>query len=173
MAMAALWPGCKCTCGSGGIHLRSSADDPEELASKEPEPRRVVLDDKHLYWTVWGSGMSGDHSKTGIVKRMHKDGKGAPEVFAPGQSHPAGIAIDATTVYWANEGDGNVMKLAKAGGVPSILTADIPDPASVAVDASGIYVGTIGHEIWKTDVAGAKCKSLARLEGEPQQSAPR
>jgi hypothetical protein len=42
---------------------------------------------------------------------------GAPTTLTSGQPMPSGIAVDATSVYWANAGssptDGAVMKTAK------------------------------------------------------------
>ena len=36
-----------------------------------------------------------------------------PTVLANGQNSPFGIAIDATWIYWVNNADGTVMKVAK------------------------------------------------------------
>jgi hypothetical protein len=33
------------------------------------------------------------------------------QAFVTGQNNPQGIAVDATSVYWANEGAGTVMKV--------------------------------------------------------------
>jgi sugar lactone lactonase YvrE len=71
-------------------------------------PSDVAVDDDSVYFT---------DAKLGQVLRVAKSG-GAPIVLASGQNGPAGIAVDASCVYWANGGspsgdDGAVMKAGK------------------------------------------------------------
>ncbi len=58
-----------------------------------------------------------------------------------GASIPAGIAIDATNVYWAmDSATGDVMKVSLAGGTPVSLSAPTqPSPFDIAVDAKNAY----------------------------------
>jgi hypothetical protein len=46
----------------------------------------------------------------GSLMRAPLDG-GTPTVLATGQSVPMAIAVDGTSVYWVNNGDGRVMKV--------------------------------------------------------------
>jgi hypothetical protein len=166
VAFAAAWPGCRCTCGSGGASYTPAGKEPSTLASEE-KPKRLALDDTHVYWTVWGSGFSADHSKNGAVKRVAKSG-GSVEVFAPAQSHPHGIVTDASAVYWANDGDGTVMTAPKAGGAPAVL-ASVPGAFQVAVDASGVYASTRGGGIFRIPLGGGAPVRLATAAAEPNQ----
>jgi hypothetical protein len=162
----AAWPGCRCRCGSGGASYTPTGKEPETLATEE-SPAQLLVDDAHVYWTVWGAGMTGDRSANGQIKRVAKSG-GKSEVFAPAQSHPRGIDADATTVYWANEGDGTVMTAAKAGGAASVL-ASVPVPFQVAVDASGVYVSTRTSRIFKIPAGGGAPVQIAMTAAEPNQ----
>ena len=64
-----------------------------------------------------------------------------PVLLAGGLNNPAGIAVDATSVYWVDEGDGTVMKCAIAGcsGAPSVLAAGQTHPVAIAVDTQNVY----------------------------------
>lgn len=59
--------------------------------------------------------------------------------LATGQRSPGAIAIDATNVYWANAGDGTVMKVPLAGGTPVVLASQQDSPSALAVDANNVY----------------------------------
>jgi hypothetical protein len=82
----------------------------------------------------------------GTVLRAPKGG-GTPEVLASGQQSPAGLRIDATSVYWSNVGteelgwvSGAVMKGAKAGGAARPLACNV-GPDVIAVDEEAVYFG--------------------------------
>jgi hypothetical protein len=63
--------------------------------------------------------------------------------LAAGQSNPEGIAVDATGVYWTNNGpswnSGTVMKVPIAGGAVSTLAAGQGLGDGIAVDSTSVY----------------------------------
>ena len=64
--------------------------------------------------------------------------------LAAGQDTPYGIAIDFTSVYWANYGsfgsnDGSVMKVAIDGGPPITLVSGVNAANGIDVDAASVY----------------------------------
>jgi hypothetical protein len=96
----------------------------------------MVLDDSGVYLT--------EHTMLGRVLRVTTDGSAPIKVLASRQNLPAGIAVDATHVYWANwttGTGGSVSRVPKAGGTIEILAADELGPQQVAVDATHVYWG--------------------------------
>lgn len=71
---------------------------------------------------------------------------GKPTVLASEQSHPSDLAIDDTSVYWANSGTaaqgGGIMKISKTGGTPTLLVST-DNAYFIAVDAASVYWSTI------------------------------
>lgn len=66
--------------------------------------------------------------------------------LASGQRRPYSVAVDATHVYWTNQGDGTVMKCALTGcdDHPTTLATGQNNPYGVAVDATHVYWVTYG-----------------------------
>jgi hypothetical protein len=64
-----------------------------------------------------------------------------PFAMATGQDRAAGVAVDATNVYWVTGGTGApgaVMKRRLTGGAP-IMLASTPSVADIALDATYVY----------------------------------
>ena len=82
---------------------------PQVLATGQAGLARLALQGGELFWTAGGSG-----GPNGKIMRAPADGSRAPDVLAEGQNEPFGIAADITGVYWANHGDGTIMKLPRS-----------------------------------------------------------
>jgi sugar lactone lactonase YvrE len=79
------------------------------------------------------------------------------QLIASQQSEPHGLAIDASSVYWVNHGNGAVAKAPLAGGAVSPLaTGSAGGPERVAVDAVRVY--------WTEPAAGVVL-SVAKIGG--------
>jgi hypothetical protein len=91
-----------------------------------------------IYWTErvdnpWnGSPDSGQ----GKIWTAGLDGSN-PHVIASGQHQPMGVAADAGAVYWTNQGNGTVMKLALASNVISTVATGQGNPATAILDVNG------------------------------------
>jgi hypothetical protein len=70
-------------------------------------PLQITSDATNLYWT--------ESISQGAVVACPLAGcpNTGPTVLASGQDHPVGVAVDQVAVYWANNGSGTVMRVAK------------------------------------------------------------
>ena len=66
-----------------------------------------MADAANVYFTVYSTSTGGSVASCAV------GGCSAPTTLASSQGQPEGIAIDATTIYWADESSGNIMKLPK------------------------------------------------------------
>ena len=101
------------------------------------------LEDKQPYDTTNGTGPdgtapSGDAagSEGSVVGDAAKAYGG--DVVATMQAKPWGVAVDDAFVYWTNEGDGTVMRMAKAGGAPVAIARNQLEPRQIVVDPSNV-----------------------------------
>ena len=102
-------------------------------------------------------------------------------VSGPSTSSPWGaLAVDATSVYWANVGASGTMaavilKAPLAGGTPVTLAAlDSDEPQSMAVDATNLYWTSFGDwpvtangTVMKVSLAGGTPVTLATGQAAP------
>jgi hypothetical protein len=92
--------------------------------------------------------------------------------LAQGAITPFTIALDSTSVYWANYSndgnyDGTVMKVPIVGGSPVTLATGITGANGIAVDSSGVYFGGVmnngsgSSSLFKVGLNGGTVKPLA------------
>jgi hypothetical protein len=83
---------------------------------------------------------------SGAVMRLSPGGKPI-ELAALGQAVPAGIALDATNIYWINQSAGSVMKMPRSGGNPTVLATGQPLPQDIATDSTSVYWTAFGDGV--------------------------
>src|SRR5690349_227453 len=103
-----------CACGGarpaeGGGN--SAADDKTiiTVAQGQGYPIHIGGDGNAVFWTNHLGGQVMGYAG------------GVPKVLADHQDYPLGIAVDQTDVYWTTLNGGTVVKVAKAGGTPTVL----------------------------------------------------
>lgn len=124
-------------CGGCGITCAACSEGvcpPQVLAAGQERPRRVAVDDQHVYWTNFDAGQ---------VMRAAKSG-GQPVVLDA--SHPAALAValDDDFVYWSYYWDGLVMRMPKTGGPSEVVASEQDGPDSIAVHGDRVYWTNIG-----------------------------
>ncbi len=93
----------------------------------------LAVDNTNLYWT------NGDPSGLGSVQQCVKTNCAATvTTLASGRSGPLGIAVDATDVYWVEDGSVYRCTIGGCGGSPTTVAAT--SGQAIAVDATHIYV---------------------------------
>jgi hypothetical protein len=85
---------------------------PITLATGQVNLTDMAIDATSVYWATMGSPQddgTGGYVGDGAVMKVPLAG-GTPTTIASGQLAAAALAIDATSVYWANDIDGSLMK---------------------------------------------------------------
>ena len=106
----------------------------ETVASTSVGVWALAVDDARVYWSVYVP-------YTGFVGSAAKSG-GATTMLAMGLDQPAGVAVDAESLYVAVQGTGapgSILKVSKGGGTAAIVATNQQRPSNVAVDDACVY----------------------------------
>jgi hypothetical protein len=141
------------------------------LAPQQNNPMFLTSDATAIYWSNNGTFVAADAGPPNgsIVKCATPSCAGGPQTIASAQNHPRGIAVDASTVYWANFGDtqgtGSIMKCPKAGcGTgASVLASNLVYPDGIAVDAKYVYFTSHGGQVSRLPLAGGAPEVLTTV----------
>lgn len=113
----------------------------QDFAAGQDDPVEIVVHGTDVYWTAAGSG---------DVRRCAAAGcGGAPVTVASAQTGLAGLAVDASGVYWVAGSNGTTgvvrtCPLAGCAGAPVEIAKDLNAPWGIALDATHVYVTTGG-----------------------------
>jgi hypothetical protein len=153
---------------SGVFRVPKSGGMPVTLAVSLPVGVPLVaVDETSVYWAVVGYSPG----PVLAILRVAKTG-GSPVTLAsmnyvPMPSPAIGLAVDSTSVYWSDSGDGTVLSVPKGGGAPKTL-ASAPNAGALAVDSTGIYFlaerfdqdGGANGTVLRVPLAGGKPTTL-------------
>jgi hypothetical protein len=112
------------------------------------------------------------HSAAGIWWVGPKAGGGwnAPVMIAPRNDtiEYAGIAADASFVYWADVGGVQKVEAGKSGGTPSAFATDDQHPRDVTMDATRVYwVSDEGYVRSRLKAGGAGLVTYQMADSDP------
>jgi hypothetical protein len=120
----------------------------------------VLADAAHVYWTS-----DYTYSAQGEVAEILLDG-GSQKALATGQpGGPVALAVDATNLYWADQGTGDggsIWKVPLAGGTP-VLLASATDPYYLAVDATSVYWSELSTGVYRVGIDGGTVSTIAPI----------
>jgi hypothetical protein len=108
--------------------------------------RLLAATETTLYWT----------RSDGSVLRAQSGSE--PAILASGQKSPGDLVVDATHVYWANLGDGTIVRAPLDGGATTIVVADAGQAWSLAVSATTLS--------WTDNMTG-DVRALSLAGGSP------
>jgi hypothetical protein len=120
------------------------------LASGGVRPWEIAVDGHNVYWGDWGP-VTYPHGSSeftqGVIMQAPLCG-GASVTLAESQLFPAAIAVDSSSVYWANAGfeetpsTGAIVRAPIGGGAVTTLAMGMDTPANIAVNAGNVYFTT-------------------------------
>lgn len=91
-----------------------------------------------------------------------------PTILASGFSHPIGIAVDSTNVYWTDTYSDTVNKVSINGGTVTTLASGFGDPIGIVVDSANVYWTEYdGGTVKKVSINGGTPITLASGLNEP------
>lgn len=118
---------------SGEVFATPLASGPKEYLAEGADvfARAIAVNATSVCWIskngMWKVGING----------------GTPVKLAE-SDYPLGIAIDATTVYWTDAGEGVVYAVPLSGGSRAALATGLESPEAIAVDESRVYFTDTG-----------------------------
>lgn len=144
--------------GADGLIRRAGKDGTGlvNLASGQSTSMGLALDQDSVYWA--------NYLAPGDVLRVAKDGAAAPLVLATVGMGLTRIAVDEANVYFLDFYGSTLNRVAKTGGIASLLATEKGLLGGFAIDATSAYLAA-GTDLVVVDKASFSAKVLATTGG--------
>lgn len=140
-------------CGGNPIQL---------IMNGSPYGLVVHPDGKHLLWTDSASGT------VDMCNTVGASCTGTLTTLVSGLKSPAGVAVDATDVYFSDTGAGVVGKAPLAGGSSTTLSMGLTRPLGIAIQGETAYfVQYLGGVVNSVPTGGGTTSTLATAQIKP------
>jgi hypothetical protein len=116
----------------------------------------VAADSSNVYWIDPGDGTVNSAAAVDTPTIVH---------LATGQAGLSDLVIDDLYLYWSNRLGGAVMRVAKSGGTPSVVSA-ATEPLLVAVDDAYLYWND-STGIWRAPKGGGAATNVVTFSTSP------
>lgn len=117
-----------------------SACTPTPVVSAQPMPIRIALDSAgQPIWSQFGSGTTTDGSVWTLAGST-------PTPVATHRFAPQGVTADATYFYWAELDANQLVRAARAGGMPGTFGPPQMGPVSIVLDTAGFAYWTASND---------------------------
>ncbi len=127
---------------------------PTVYTSSQINPRGIAVDSQNVYW---GSASYG--FVVGAIWSCPIGGCTSPTKLASADI-PFGVAVDATYVYWADNDDNTVHRVAKTNGTDTVLydagSSVFIAAAQCSVDNAFVYVSDRNNTVARVPVTGGE-----------------
>lgn len=123
------WSNVYC-CSSTIMKVSADGGTATPIATAQPGPQGLTYYDGAVYWP--------NHVAAGSLMSASTSGGAATTVIA-NVDRPTSIALDATNIYWTEDGAGVIRKAPRAGGAAALLVSNQKNPTLVNVSATYLY----------------------------------
>jgi hypothetical protein len=151
------------------LYIKPLAGGAPTAQEEVGESCAVAADAGYVAWIDRGAPLTA----TGRVLAMEAGGAIRP--VAERQLAPIDVALNATHVYWAEEGDfyetyadGTIKRAARSGGTPQVIAMAVRQPIALALDATHVYwIEKLTSRIRRAPLAGGTAETVAEVDAPP------
>lgn len=120
-----------------------------------------VFDRTSLYF----SESSGGYTSGAVA--VAPIGGGTPTVLASSLGFTAGIASDASNVYWVDQDQGTISRVPVSGGAATVVASGLKTPGGLALQSGTLYLTDAAGDLLSVPASGGSVTTLLTGPGLP------
>jgi hypothetical protein len=152
------------------VRIPRTGGTPVPIATNLHNISNFALDGSELYFVASGTYVGGHYVGDGEIDRVPKDGSAPPEALLSRENFPAGLALDATSVYFTAQYAGTVVRCDKAscGTTRAVLFSGLDEPLGITfVGSMLVFAEYHGSNVYAGSTDGALFFEIAGSRGMP------